>query len=160
METINITKELRLLPFQADMMKLRVALIWYQDKELLNQVNGTTESYDLERLVRMYDYQKKHGELYFIEIFDSGKWLPIGDVCLSRDDFAIVIGNRNYQEQGIGKLVLNAMIARAKSLGFDTIQVQEIYDFNKRSQNLFLSAGFKVNQLTSNGRSYCLKLEK
>ena len=73
METINITKELRLLPFQADIMKFRVALIWYQDKELLNQVNGTTESYDLERLVRMYDYQKKHGELYFIEIFDSGK---------------------------------------------------------------------------------------
>ena len=40
-------------------------------------------------------------ELYFIEALEADGWRPVGDVCLSPDDFAIVIGEKAYRGRGI-----------------------------------------------------------
>ena len=111
---------------------------WYSDEETLMLVNGNTNKYDCEQIDRMYDYQSEHGELYFIE-YDGE---IIGDVTFSQQDMPIVIGEKSLRHSGIGLAVIKKLIERAKSIGYDKIFVQEIYDYNVASQKLFKKAGF------------------
>ena len=78
------------------------ALPWYQDAGTVLLVDGDAKRYTPERLERMYAYQDAHGELYWIEVLEGGSWRPVGDVCLSRDDLAIVIGERSCRGRGVG----------------------------------------------------------
>ena len=75
---------------------LDFALIWHQDLELVWLIDGDQECYSLDLLNRMYDYLSKNGECYFIEIFEDDQFIPIGDLTLFADDFAIAIGDRRY----------------------------------------------------------------
>lgn len=56
------------------------ALPWYQDLDTVSLVDGIREPYDMEKLERMYNYLNVHGELYFIEIIEGDRFIPIGDV--------------------------------------------------------------------------------
>lgn len=118
------------------------ALIWYQDKEIVYNVDGNTEPYDLELLAKMYSYWSNVGECYFIEILEDNVYKPIGDVTLCIDDLPIVIGDKNYHNKGIGRKVVNTLIKRAKKLNFKEVIIEEIYDFNIASIKLFTSIGF------------------
>ncbi len=69
---------------------------WHQDLELVWLIDGDQERYSLDLLNRMYDYLSKNGECYFIEIFEDNQFIPIGDVTLFADDFAIAIGDKRY----------------------------------------------------------------
>lgn len=81
-EIINITSELRLRKFDN---KYSFALAWYQDGETVKLVDGLdAEKYDSDTLKRMYEYLNNIGELYFIEILENNKFLPIGDVTFAR----------------------------------------------------------------------------
>lgn len=80
----------------------------------------------MDLLNRMYGYLSKNGECYFIEILEDGKYQPIGDVTLFKDDFAI--GDRRYWKKGIGTKVLHRMIERAREVELEEILVKEIYD--------------------------------
>lgn len=51
----------------------------------------------------MYRYLDAHGELYFIEILDKGRFTPIGDVTFWQEDMPIIIGDSRYRGRGIGK---------------------------------------------------------
>ena len=73
---------------------------------------------------------KPGGEVYFIE------FKPIG--CT--DYLPIVIGDKKFRGQGIGKKVVLSLIERAKQLGFSYLEVAEIYDDNAGSRKLFESA--------------------
>ena len=134
------------------------ALPWYQDGETVRLVDGDTKLYTPELLEQMYSWQDAHGELYFIEALESGSWCPVGDVCLSRDDLAIVIGEKSCRGQGVGRAVVSALIGRARSLGWESLRVQEIYRFNPGSQRLFTSLGFRPCAPTEKGHSYALDL--
>lgn len=156
-EVINIDDTLRLRKFD---YKYDFALQWYQDEELVRLVDGPdSEIYTLTKLKRMYEYLNNKGELYFIEIKEGEDFVPIGDVTIWEDDIPIVIGNKKYQGQGIGKKVIAALIERGRELGFQTMKVREIYSYNISSQKLFKSMGFIESGQTPLGRSYCLQID-
>ena len=136
------------------------ALPWYLDPETVWLVDGCRTPYTPELLNKMYTHQDTHGELYFIETLEENIWRPIGDVCLSPDDFAIVIGEKACRARGIGKAVVSALIARARALGWKQVWVGDIYDHNPGSRRLFTSLGFREEARTGKGHSYLLPLEK
>lgn len=134
------------------------ALEWYQDEETVRLVDGKPNRYDLEHLRQMYEYLDDHGELYFIETLENNVWHPIGDVTFWQTDMPIVIGDRNYRGKGIGRKVIRALIARAHTLGYSRLEVEEIYDFNIGSRKCFESAGFQASHKTERGWQYTLNL--
>ena len=155
-EIITINTELRLRKFDN---KYSFAFEWYQDEDTVKLVDGlNAEKYDSAKLKRMYEYLNNIGELYFIEILDNKKFMPIGDVTFWKDDMPIVIGNANYRGKGIGKQVVRALIQRAAELGYGEIKVREIYTYNIASQKLFESVGLKKTGCTKDGFSYTLTI--
>ncbi|MBQ9148869.1 MAG: GNAT family N-acetyltransferase [Oscillospiraceae bacterium] len=134
------------------------ALAWYQDEETTRLVDGEADRYSPERLKRMYEYLDAHGELYFIEVLENNRWVPIGDVTFWQADMPIVIGDQAQRGKGIGGQVIRALINRAKLLGYEKLEVGEIYDFNTGSRKCFESAGFRATAKTEKGWHYELHL--
>ncbi len=136
------------------------ALPWYQDLDTVSLVDGIREPYDMEKLERMYNYLNVHGELYFIEIIEGDRFIPIGDVTFWQSDMPIVIGNAQYRGMGIGKRVVAKLIERGRTLGYSSLYVNEIYSYNLSSQKIFKSLGFMEYEQTSDGFRYQLNLAK
>lgn len=132
------------------------ALPWYRDPETVYLVDGVMEPYDMQKLRRMYTYLDARGECYFIEILSGERYVPIGDVTFWRDDLPIVIGERQFRHMGIGKRILSVLIDRARSLGYDALRVNEIYDWNISSKRCFMSLGFIPCEATEKGHRYRL----
>lgn len=156
-DTIDISSTLRLRKFSDD---CAFALNWYQDEETLLLVDGKTDPYDMKRLFQMYHYLQGQGELYFIEYKaeDSTNFIPIGDVTFGKEDIPIVIGDPTLRGKGIGKQVIRALINRARDLGFATLRVADIYDYNVGSRKLFEDCGFQATEVTEKGHGYLLVL--
>ena len=134
------------------------ALAWYQDEETVWLVDGNRNPYTPERLAGMYNYLNEAGELYFIEVLENGTYKPIGDVTFWQEDMPIVIGDPNYRGNGIGRRVILALIQRGRMLGYDRLEVGEIYDWNKGSRRCFESVGFTPYEKTEKGHSYRMSL--
>ena len=134
------------------------AFSWYQDGETVWLVDGVRTPYTWEKLGRMYHYLEKQGELYFIEALEDGMFRPIGDFCFWQDDLPIVIGDPAYRGKGVGRKVISALIQRGRVLGFDTLRVGEIYEYNVSSRKCFESLGFRAYEKTENGSRYVLPL--
>lgn len=134
------------------------AFDWYQDPDTLWVVDANRTPYTRERLNRMYTYLNEHGELYFIEIQQNGKFFSIGDVTFWEDDMPIVIGPPEFRGKGIGRRVVTALINRARELGFMEFRVGEIYRWNTPSSRLFTSMGFEPYEETEQGHRYKLTL--
>ena len=150
---INETLRLRRYDGAADF-----AFAWYQDPELVYLVDGVKRPYDRETLYNMYDYLDQHGELYFIEARAGEGFAPIGDVAFSRTDLPIVIGVPEYRGRGVGRQVIQTLMDRGRQLGFPTLGVREIYDFNIASIRCFTACGFAPVARTDKGWRYEAKL--
>jgi len=135
------------------------ALEWYQDPEVVWMVDGVRTPYDADKLGRMYRYLNQHGELYWIEVLENGKYRPIGDVTFWQEDMPIVIGEPAYRGKGIGRKVVAALIQRGRDLGYDRLYVDQIYHYNTASRKCFQSAGFVTYQETEKGTSFVMKLK-
>ena len=134
------------------------ALEWYQDEETVYLVDGKRDPYTMERLGGMYRYLNTAGELYFIEALENGTYKPIGDVTFWQEDMPIVIGDRNYRGRKIGRRVVSALVKRGVALGYDHLEVGEIYDWNEGSRRCFESVGFQAYEKTDKGAKYKLTL--
>lgn len=150
-----------------DMVRLRrfdgyfsFAFDWYQDTETVYLVDGVKVPYSWEKLGRMYHYLDQHGELYFIEVWEDGRFHPVGDVCFSKDDLPIVIGEKTCRGRGLGKKVISALIQRGRDLQYGTLRVKEIYEYNTASRKCFESLGFRVQEKTAKGNSFVLSLKE
>ncbi|HEM6022741.1 TPA: GNAT family N-acetyltransferase [Streptococcus suis] len=152
-DILEIDKQVRLRRYDG---QHDFAFEWHQDLELVWLIDGNKEPYTLDRLNRMYGYLATNGEGYFIEILENGQFIPIGDVTLFKDDFAIAIGDKRYWNKGIGTKVLQRMIERAREVGLEEILVEEIYDWNTGSRKLFEKCGFEAVEKTKKGWSYRL----
>ena len=152
---IDIEPGLQLHSFEG---RFDFALEWYLDPEVVYLVDGVRTPYTPEKLTRMYAYLYKHGELYFIEIEKNGAFVPVGDVTFRQDDMPIVIGDPAVRGKGIGKKVIGALIRRGKQLGYSTLRVSEIYDWNEASRRCFTSMGFVPYEKTEKGSKYVLHL--
>ncbi len=135
------------------------AFDWYQDEETVYLVDGVRKPYSEETLQCMYEYLNKQGELYFIEVAENDTYKPIGDVCFWKDDMPIVIGEKNYRGKGIATKVISALIERGKILGFDSLRVNEIYEFNIASRKCFEKLGYEAYEKTEKGNSFLLQLK-
>lgn len=135
-----------------------VALEWYLDEETVYLVDGKRDPYTMERLGRMYRYLNNAGELYFIEVLENGTYKPIGDVTFWQEDMPIVIGDRNYRGKKIGRKVVSALVKRGKELGYDHLEIGEIYGWNEGSRRCFESVGFQAYEKTEKGAKYRLLL--
>lgn len=155
-EILIIDENLRLRKFDDSFM---FALEWYQDEETNYMVDGRRGKYDLDQLSRMYHYLEKRGEVYFIEVLEKGQFRPIGDVSFWQEDMPIVIGERSYCGQGIGRKVISALIQRGKSLGYNHLLIGEIYDWNESSRRCFESLGFYAYEKTEKGARYRMDLK-
>ncbi len=133
MISLKITGILYLIPYQA---LRKEALAWYADPEIQWLVNGIKTAYSVEQVKQMYDWQKAHGDLYYIEYGEKDRQ-TIGDVWICDTDFAIVIAP-DYQGQGVGTAVVQFFKERSAQM-----RVQEVYSYNKGSQRLFEQAGFR-----------------
>ena len=152
-ETLRIDESLRLRKYDGIH---DFALAWYQDEETVWLVDGNRNPYTLERLGRMYRYLNNTGELYFIEVWENGTYKPVGDVTFWQEDMPIVIGDPAYRGKGIGSKVISALVARGKSLGYDYLCVEEIYDWNEGSRRCFARLGFRPYEKTEKGAKYRL----
>ena len=150
-EILPIDETLRLRTFDDS---FDFAFDWYQDAETVYLVDGVRRPYSRETLANMYHYLDAHGELYFIEIRENGTFRPIGDVTFSRENLPIVIGERAWRGRGIGKQVIRALIRRALALGYETLGVLEIYDWNPASRRCFEHLGFRPVEKTETGSRY------
>ncbi|MCR1849586.1 GNAT family N-acetyltransferase [Paeniclostridium sordellii] len=156
-KNLQIDERLRLVTLSKE--NWNIGLKWYQDKDVLYNSEGVQDKvYDLETIYRMYSKLDELGELYFIEIMDDGVYKIIGDVTLSEENMPIVIGDKKYWGLGIGKKVILKLLDRAKELGYKSITIPEIYDYNNRSKRLFKSVGFKEFKTNKESKSYKIYL--
>ena len=66
----------------------------------------------------------------------------------------IVIGDKNYRGKNIGRKVVSTLVQRGKRLGYDYLEVGEIYDWNEGSRRCFESVGFRAYEKTEKGAKY------
>ena len=152
-EIIQIDESLRLRKYDG---VYDFALAWYQDEEMVYLVDGKRDPYTIERLGGMYRYLNNAGELYFIEVLENGTYKPIGDVTFWQEDMPIVIGDRNYRGKKIGRKVVSVLVERGKELGYDHLEIGEIYDWNEGSRRCFESVGFVTCEKAEKGSTYRL----
>ena len=97
---LPVSDSIRLRKFDGE---FDFAYPWYEDPDAMYLMDGERASYPPERVERMYRYLDDHGELYFIEILEDGRYIPIGDVTFWHQDMPIIIGEPAYRGLGIGK---------------------------------------------------------
>lgn len=156
-ELIPIDDTLRLRKFDGC---YDFAFSWYQDVQTVYLVDGMREPYTWEKLGRMYRFLERQGELYFIEIRETGVFRPVGDVCFSKEDLPIVIGEEACRGRGLGRKVISALIRRGQALGYDALRVREIFEYNTASRKCFESLGFRAQGNTEKGNSFVRSLQE
>jgi len=134
-EKIIINNEISLVKYYPN---YSTSLKWYLDKDVCKQVDNRDTVYNLELLKRMYKYLNKNGDLFYIKYKNK----LVGDVCLENNNYVAIVVSKEYQNKHIGRLVINAIIKLAKKKNIKEIKAC-IYVFNKQSQRMFLSVGFK-----------------
>ncbi len=97
---------------------------------------------DLGYVEGMCNFLDRAGELYYIEIEENGAFVPIGDVTIKPQNPPIALWREEYRGRGIGKQVMQAVIARLRALGYEKISGSSVFRWNTASQRLHESLGF------------------
>lgn len=158
-EIIQVDENLRLRKYDGN---YSAAVPWYQDEVVYYNSEGITDKDKIpdENYVKgMYNWFETNGrsEMYFIEVREDDTFVPIGDAALQKENLPIVIGVGRYRGVGIGKKVLNALIGRARELGWNKLYGVKIFTYNKASQGLYSSCGFE--RVGEENGSYIYELE-
>ena len=130
----TVDENIRLIPYFPNE---EVTLKWYQDKELVKQVDNTDEIYNLDRLKDMYGYLDDNGELFYIEY----KGNLVGDICLRNNQEVCIVIEHDYQNRHIGRKCIRNILLLAKEKGYNKV-LANIYSFNIQSYRMFKEAGF------------------
>lgn len=97
---------------------------------------------DLGYVKGMCNFLDRAGELYYIEIEENGAFVPIGDVTIKPQNPPIALWREEYRGKGIGRQVMQAVIARLRALGYEKISGSSVFRWNTASQRLHESLGF------------------
>lgn len=139
---ISITATLRLRQYDGH---YELFLPGYQNPTVYQNSEGIFDEAripSLDYVKGMCNYLQKVGELYYIEILESGLFVPIGDVTIKPDNPPIAIWFDRYHGKGIGKLVMQTLIHRLRALGYSKITDSTVYRWNTASQKLHEGLGF------------------
>ena len=107
---------------------------------------------DLGYVKGMCNFLDRAGELYYIEIEESGAFVPIGDVTIKPQNPPIALWREEYRGRGIGRQVMQAVIARLRALGYEKISGSSVFRWNTASQRLHESRG--VYRVGENEREF------
>lgn len=123
-----------------------VAVGWYQDADTLRLTEGEgVAPFDAAMVEKMFAMMSTRCEVYIIETGSGDDWQPIGDAALCREaGTPIVIGHPHNRSRGIGRIVLERLVERARELGWPEMVVSGIYTDNLRARRLYERAGFRV----------------
>ena len=154
-EFIKVNEDIRLRKYDGI---FDFAFKWYQDIDTIYLVDGIKKAYSINKIKNMFEYLNNHGELYFIEILKENNFFPIGDITFWQDDMPIVIGDKNYRRKNIGEKVVHTLIQRGVQLGYKTLKVDEIYDYNIGSRKCFEKNGFIAYEKTEKGNRFKIEL--
>ena len=130
-----IDNDIRLIPYYRND---EASLPWYQDPEVVKQVDNIDHPYDTELLHKMYDFLSSHGDCYYIEYQGT----LVGDVTLRDNAEIAIVISKEYQNRHIGRRCIADMIALAKEKRMKEVKAN-IYSFNTQSRKMFESAGFQ-----------------
>ena len=92
----------------------------------------------------MYEALGSQGEVFIIEHRTPDGSEPIGDVTLAPHTLPIVLRTES-RGHGVGRFVMTSLIEKARSLGWEELQVREILPGNVASAALFSALGFNAN---------------
>lgn len=154
-ETVTLGENLRLRKYDGNYALL---LPGYRDPYVYRNSEGIfhdAQKPDLLYVKGMCEYLDAHGELYFIEAFENGTFLPIGDVTVKAENPPIAIWQARFRGRGIGKTVMRWVIERLTFLGERRITGSTVYRWNTVSLQMHLSLGFFI--AGENEREYTLE---
>lgn len=134
MEERVIDDEITLVPYYQNVEE---ALKWYQDKDVVKQVDNRDELYTVDLLNAMYNYLSTYGSCYYIRY--NGKL--VGDVALRNDKEVCIVVCKEFQNKHIGRRCILDMVDLAREKGFDEVTAR-IYPFNMQSIKMFETIGF------------------
>lgn len=143
-ELLILTEALRLRKYDGH---YETFLPGYQDPFVYQNSEGIFDEDripDLDYVKRMCTYLSRVGELYYIEIQTSQGFLPIGDVTIKPENPPIALWFPEYRGKGIGHQVMQAVIHRLRSLGYDKITGTTVYKWNEASLQLHRKLGFSI----------------
>lgn len=141
-EIIDINGSLRLRKYDGQYKRF---LPGYQNPVVYQNSEGIFDESripDLNYVKGMCTYLDRVGELYYIEARVGDTFIPIGDVTVKEKNPPIAIWVDEYRGIGIGKRVMQTVIARLKELGYSGIQGSTVYRWNIPSQKLHEGLGF------------------
>jgi len=141
-EIIMIDDTLRLRAYDGNSS---IAYEWYQDDVVRKFSEGITDPnirLKSEWVAKKLNALNKSGELYFIEVYENGEFISIGDVTLQENNPLIEIGVARYRGVGIGTKVMTALVKRAREIGIKKIYNTGCYEDNTASQKMLKNAGF------------------
>lgn len=156
-ELLELSSTFRLRRYDG---QYELALPGYQDPVVYENSEGIFDKEkipDLDYVRGMCEYLDKAGELYFIEALEEGRWVPVGDVTVKDENPPIAIWRQEYRGRGLGTLVLSAVIARLRELGYERIRGSTVYKWNEDSLKLHRKLGFEVAR--ESDKEYFLDLE-
>ena len=142
-EIIDINESLRLRKYDGH---CELFLPGYQNPVVYQNSEGIFDEGripNLDYVKGMCTYLAKVGELYYIEAKENGTYVPIGDVTVKDENPPIAIWVDTYRGKGIGKLVMQAVIDRLRTLGFERITGSTVYQWNTASRKLHEGLGFR-----------------
>lgn len=151
-ETVFLSEDLRLRKYDGVYENF---LRGYQDPAVYQNSEGIFDEGkipDLNYVQRMCDYLARAGELYYIEILDNGAFRPIGDVTVKPENPPIAIWEEACRGRGVGRKVLEYVMIRLKSLGYEKITGSTVYSWNVASQRLHEALGFRC--VAKDGREW------
>jgi RimJ/RimL family protein N-acetyltransferase len=129
-----IDSEITLVPYYPDP---ETTLPWYQDRDLVKQVDNADEPYTLEKLDRVYNFLNTHGACFYIRYCGE----LAGDVTLRDNAEICIVVAPAFQNRHIGRRCIADMLALAAEKGFSEVKAN-IYSFNAQSRRMFAAAGF------------------
>lgn len=137
-------RDVRLRPLSLD-EDLASAVRWYRDPEVLHFSEGSaTAAYDERNVRAMYEHLGTDGEVFVIEALDDrGEWEAVGDAVLHPQMTPIVVGDARHRGRGLGSVVLQHLIARARVAGWSHLHAAKVFADNERSLRMLRSAGFE-----------------
>lgn len=156
---IQINDSLRLRRYDGHYEKL---LPGYQDPYVYQNSEGIfdeTKIPNLNYVKGMCSYLDSVGEFYFIEAKENEAFVSIGDVTVKPENPPIAIWFSRYRGIGIGTLVMQAVIARLKALGYAKISGSGVFKWNTVSQHLHEKLGFMRVSETEDSFIYDLDLK-
>lgn len=142
-EIIEIEQGLRLKKFDGDFEKM---IEGYRDPVVYQNSEGIFDEGKIpdEAYIRgMCEYLERAGEFYFIQVFESGGYISVGDVTVRPENPPIAIWQAKYRGVGIGSKVMKAVIRRLSALGYRKITGTSIFKWNAASQKMHENLGFR-----------------